>query len=67
MGAEGGAAYGHARSTEVQVQQMAVSDCLQYIPGSTIASCTSQLEQAKATQTQPDPAVTGAMPVSFVR
>lgn len=53
-----------ARSTEFQVQQMALSDCLQYIPGSTIASCTSQMEQTRATQVQP--AVTGAMPVSFV-
>ena len=28
-----------ARHNEAVVQQMALSDCLQYIPGSTIASC----------------------------
>jgi hypothetical protein len=51
------------RDTAVVVQQMALSDCLQYIPGSTIASCSNQVEHAKAIQ--PAPAVTGAMPVSF--
>ena len=51
------------RDNAVVVQQMALSDCLQYIPGSTIASCSSQIEQAKATQPVPA-AVTGAMPVS---
>src|SRR6478735_9135955 len=51
------------RDNAVAVQQMALSDCLQYIPGSTIASCSSQLEQAKAPA--PETAVTGAMPVSY--
>jgi hypothetical protein len=51
------------RDNAVAVQQMALSDCLQYIPGSTIASCSSQLEQAKAPA--PATAVTGAMPVSY--
>ena len=56
-----------ARSTEVLVQQMALSDCLQYIPGSTIASCSTQLQAARAIQPAADAAVNGAMPVSFVR
>jgi hypothetical protein len=51
------------RDNAVAVQQMALSDCLQYIPGSTIASCSSQIEQAKSVQ--PAPAVTGAMPVNY--
>jgi hypothetical protein len=53
------------RDTAIAVQQMALSDCLQYIPGSTIASCSSQIEQAKAMQPTGSTAVTGAMPVSF--
>ena len=53
------------RDNAVAVQQMALSDCLQYIPGSTIASCSSQIEQAKAVQPAPT-AVTGAMPVSYI-
>jgi hypothetical protein len=52
------------RDTAIAVQQMALSDCLQYIPGSTIASCSTQLEHAKAIQPAPA-AVTGAMPVSY--
>lgn len=32
-----------ARDSEVQMAQMAMSDCLQYIPGSTIASCQLRL------------------------
>jgi hypothetical protein len=53
------------RDTAIAVQQMALSDCLQYIPGSTIASCSSQMEHAKVVQPTGTPAVTGAMPVSF--
>ena len=56
-----------ARSNEVLVQQMALSDCLQYIPGSTIASCSIQLQAARASQPAADTAVGGAMPVSFIR
>ncbi|NML43693.1 hypothetical protein HHL11_08030 [Ramlibacter sp. G-1-2-2] len=55
------------RSNEVVVQQMALSDCLQYIPGSTIASCTSQLDAAKAPAPAANTAVSGATPVSFTR
>jgi hypothetical protein len=51
------------RDNAMAVQQMALADCLQYNPGSTIASCSNQLQQAKAIQ--PAPAVTGAMPVSY--
>jgi hypothetical protein len=56
-----------ARSNEVTVQQMAMSDCLQYIPGSTIASCSARLHpnaQANAQSTR-TPTLTGAVPVSF--
>lgn len=57
-----------ARENEAVVQQMALSDCLQYIPGSTIASCARIDPNAQGT-TQPadarNPAMTGAVPVSF--
>lgn len=56
-----------ARSNEAVVQQMALSDCLQYIPGSTIASCVNQLEPTKLTRPAGNSASSGAMPVSFVR
>ena len=61
-----------ARRNEAVVQQMALSDCLQYIPGSTIASCTRTEPQAQAaSQVEPvpplpgKPALSGATPVSF--
>jgi hypothetical protein len=60
------------RRNEAVVRQMALSDCLQYIPGSTIASCTGRTEpQAQAAShvdTGPPPGKTslsGATPVSF--
>ena len=54
------------RDTALVVQQMALSDCLQYIPGSTIASCNNQLEHAKAaTRQMGNGAAPGAMPVSY--
>lgn len=52
-----------ARSNETLVHQMALSDCLQYIPGSTIASCSQRI--APDAQMAGSPAVTGAVPVSF--
>jgi hypothetical protein len=52
-----------ARSNEVLVHQMALSDCLQYIPGSTIASCSKRI--APDAQLAGNPTVTGAVPVSF--
>lgn len=55
-----------ARQTESVIQQMALSDCLQYIPGSTIASCTRS--EAQAAQPAPANAAVagaGAVPVSF--
>jgi hypothetical protein len=58
-----------ARHNEVVVQQMALSDCLQYIPGSTIASCASSMgidpALTGASQHAAQPAVNGAVPVSF--
>jgi hypothetical protein len=56
-----------ARNSEMVVQQMALSDCLQYIPGSTIASCSIQLDTARVSTPAPSPAPTGPMPVSYVR
>jgi hypothetical protein len=53
-----------ARQNEAVVQQMALSDCLQYIPGSTIASCSARTDvstQAPASSAT----LTGAVPVSY--
>lgn len=60
-----------ARDTENRVLRMALTDCLQYIPGSTIASCTNRIMHATARTTSamgagPAP-MAGAMPVGFVR
>ena len=52
-----------ARHNETVVQQMALSDCLQYIPGSTIASCTAPGAQVQAAREKSG--VSGAVPVSF--
>lgn len=54
-----------ARNNEYVVHQMALSDCLQYIPGSTIASCTARIEPNVQAAKPAGPAVTGALPVSF--
>lgn len=55
-----------ARSNQVLVQQMAMADCLQYIPGSTIASCSARIAPVmQASHPAAETAVTGAMPVSF--
>ena len=55
-----------ARNNEVMVHQMALADCLQYIPGSTIASCTHRSDVAlQHPQAAGNPAATGAVPVSF--
>lgn len=58
-----------ARNTAIMVQQMALQDCLQYIPGSTIASCNSRMGTQRASVARPATATmgAGAMPVSFVR
>ncbi|HVE53264.1 MAG TPA: hypothetical protein VNB23_07740 [Ramlibacter sp.] len=54
-----------ARNNEVMVHQMALSDCLQYIPGSTIASCSQRIApDLQGTQTARS-TVAGAVPVSF--
>jgi len=56
-----------SRRNEAVVQQMALSDCLQYIPGSTIASCNArddvnaQVLPAGASRS----ALNGTVPVSF--
>jgi hypothetical protein len=55
-----------ARQNETVIHQMALADCLQYIPGSTIASCTNRTDlHAPRTQASENPAATGAVPVSF--
>ena len=54
-----------ARQNETVVQQMALADCLQYIPGSTIASCSRMDPNAQPAQNLANPTATGAVPVSF--
>jgi hypothetical protein len=55
-----------ARHSEAVVQQMALSDCLQYIPGSTIASCAVRSDHAaQVVPTGAKPALSGAVPVNF--
>jgi hypothetical protein len=58
-----------ARQNELTVQQMALADCLQYIPRSTIASCANRIDPVGAgnaqASTSVNHAVTGAQPVSF--
>jgi hypothetical protein len=57
-----------ARRDEVMVQQMALTDCLQYIPGSTIASCSARDDvhaQASAPASVSKAAISAAVPVSF--
>jgi hypothetical protein len=44
---------------------MALSDCLQYIPGSTIASCAGADAAPKAARPADQATLTGAVPVSF--
>ena len=53
-----------ARHNETVVQQMALSDCLQYIPGSTIASCATR-SGLQAQASAGTPKVSAAVPVSF--
>ena len=53
-----------ARHNETVVQQMALSDCLQYIPGSTIASCATRAG-LQAQVSAGTAKVSGAVPVSF--
>ncbi len=56
-----------ARRDEAAIQQMALTDCLQYIPGSTIASCSRIETNAQGPQPadEQDAPATGAVPVSF--
>ena len=55
-----------SRQNETVIHQMALADCLQYIPGSTIASCTHRSDVAlQHPQAAGNPAATGAVPVSF--
>jgi len=50
-----------ARSAEAQMAQEALADCLQYIPGATVASCTQRIAP-EGVQTA---AVQGATTVSY--
>lgn len=57
-----------ARNSEALVHQMAMADCLQYIPGSTIASCSARMSVADMQTRQmggPPSSVQGAVPVSY--
>lgn len=59
-----------ARQTDVQVQQLALADCLRYIPGATIATCTRRSAEGSNLQTATlgaAPAPSGVMPVGFTR
>jgi hypothetical protein len=51
-----------ARNAEHQMAQTALADCLQYIPGATIATCTQRISPDNATQTA---AVDAATPVGY--
>jgi hypothetical protein len=54
-----------ARQTEVTVHQLALADCLQYVPGATIATCTSRI--AAATPQIGGATSGGVMPVGYSR
>ena len=56
-----------ARRNESVVQQMALSDCLQYIPGSTIASCHARGGDGRqpAAQSAHASSLSATVPVSF--
>jgi hypothetical protein len=56
-----------ARQNEAVVQQMALADCLQYIPGSTIASCKSSSDSSLQAARRPtdNPTMAATVPVSF--
>lgn len=56
-----------ARHNEVLMQQMAMSDCLRYLQGSTIATCSGGTDASASAPVQPagNPAMAGAVPVSF--
>lgn len=53
-----------ARNNEALVHQMALADCLQYIPGSTIASCSARIAP-DTMQMGAAPSMQGAVPVSY--
>jgi hypothetical protein len=55
------------RHSEETAAQMALTDCLQYTPGATPATCASRLgiATAAADAAQPDSGANGAVPVSF--
>lgn len=52
----------HARNAEHRMAQVALADCLQYIPDATIASCTQRIAPDTATQTA---AADGVTPVGY--
>ena len=54
-----------ARHNETVVQQMALADCLQYIPGSTIASCAVRGGVQMQASAAGKSALNGTVPVSF--
>jgi hypothetical protein len=57
------------RNARLQVQQMALADCLRYVPGATAASCTGQLPSATPPTPNDGPVATvvtyRATPVSY--
>jgi hypothetical protein len=62
------------RNATLQVQRVAVADCLRYIPRATLNSCASRVDPGSrpdsgnmvaATDKQPRPAMNAAAPVSY--
>ncbi|HEY8360526.1 MAG TPA: hypothetical protein VIL30_23980 [Ramlibacter sp.] len=53
-----------ARDTGAAVQQLALADCLQYVPGSTVASCSEAMGLLRASAQPADSAVAGTIPVN---
>ena len=55
----------HARDSRMSVQQLAVADCLQGVPGSTIASCSQRIDGVRSVAQPMQAAVVGVTPVIY--
>jgi hypothetical protein len=56
-----------ARGEESRMAQVALADCLQYIPDSTVGSCLQRIAPESGTSTAHAGAGDGAIPVGYVR
>lgn len=54
-----------ARDSHMTAQQMAVADCLQEVPGSTIASCSRRVADVRAAAQPTQTAIVGVTPVNY--